>query len=170
MFCLLSFLVFGVTNDCNELDTSIRSTITLTLLLSAVAFKVSVATSLPQVPYFTFLDSFMWLLISFISLLAIENIAWPAASCTNRRWDLGQEHEVYVMYGLLFLLVALVGGMSLIAWRILKTNDSKFYEVDYGIMKLKDDDTLSSSSSLPAVEKGKQIGLSRSASIKVHAT
>jgi hypothetical protein len=124
MFCLLSFLVFGVTNDCNELDTSTRSTITLTLLLSAVAFKVSVASSLPQVPYFTFLDSFMWLLISFISLLAIENIAWPAASCTNRRWDLGQEHEVYVMYGLLFLFVSLVGTMSLIAWRIRQANDS----------------------------------------------
>ena len=123
MFCLLSFLVFGVTNDCNELDTSTRSTITLTLLLSAVAFKVSVASSLPQVPYFTFLDSFMWLLISFISLLAIENIAWPAASCTNRRWDLGQEHEVYVMYGFLFLLVSLVGTMFLIAWRTRQAND-----------------------------------------------
>ena len=167
MFCLLSFLVFGVTNDCNELDTSIRSTITLTLLLSAVAFKVSVATSLPQVPYFTFLDSFMWLLISFISLLAIENIAWPAASCTNRRWDLGQEHEVYAMYGLFCLFVSLVGTMSLIAWRIRQVNKSKFYKGEDGILKLKDEGkTLSS----PAVEKDKAIVAGRSASIKVHAT
>ena len=173
MFCLLSFLVFGVTNDCNELDTSIRSTITLTLLLSAVAFKVSVATSLPQVPYFTILDSFMWLLISFISLLAIENIAWPAASCTNRRWDLGQEHEVYVMYGLLFLFVSLVGGMALIAWRIRQANKSKFCEGENGILNLRnpdeeeDEDTISSPY---AVEMDKHSGSSRSASSKVHAT
>jgi hypothetical protein len=112
----------------------------------------------------------MWLLISFISLLAIENIAWPAASCTNRRWDLGQEHEVYAMYGLLFLLVALVGTMCLFAWRTLKINDSKFYSED-GILKLKDESasSASSSSSLPAVEKGKQNGSSRKSTKKVHA-
>jgi cbb3-type cytochrome oxidase subunit 3 len=165
-----------VTNDCNELDTSTRSTITLTLLLSAVAFKVSVASSLPQVPYFTFLDSFMWLLISFISLLAIENIAWPVASCTNRRWDLGQEHEVYVMYGFLFLLVALVGTMSLIAWRILRNNKSKFCQSKDGIMQLKDEEDTSSSSSSssssttsppPAVENEKR---SRNTSSKVFAS
>ena len=122
MFCLLSFLTFGVLNDCSEMDTATRSTITLTLLLSAVAFKVSAAASLPQVPYFTFLDSIMWLLTGFISLLAVENIAWPAASCTNKRFNLGHAQEVYVMYGMLFLLVALVGVMCYIAWKILEFN------------------------------------------------
>jgi hypothetical protein len=41
----------------------------------------------------------MWLLTGFISLLSIENIAWPAATCTNRRLKLGHDDEVHVMYG-----------------------------------------------------------------------
>jgi hypothetical protein len=125
MFCLLSFLTFGVMNDCSDIDTATRSTITLTLLLSAVAFKVSVSAFLPQVPYFTFLDSIMWLLTSFISVLAVENIAWPAATCTNLKMNLGHEHEVYVMYGFLFLLVTMVAVMSYIAWEIVTANKSK---------------------------------------------
>ncbi len=110
-------------NDCNEMDTGTRSTISLTLLLSAVAFKVSLASSLPQVPYFTFLDSIMWVLISFISLLAVENIAWPAASCTNPSMNLRHSDELYVMYGLLLLLIFSVGIMCVIAWRIIKANE-----------------------------------------------
>ena len=125
MFCLLSFLTFGVMSDCSDIDTPTRSTITLTLLLSAVAFKVSVSAFLPQVPYFTFLDSVMWLLTSFISVLAVENIAWPAATCTNLKMNLGHEHEVYVMYGLLFLLVTMVAVMSYIAWQIVTANKYK---------------------------------------------
>ena len=133
MFCLLSFLTFGVMNDCSDIDTATRSTITLTLLLSAVAFKVSVSAFLPQVPYFTFLDSIMWLLTSFISILAVENIAWPAATCTNLKMNLGHEHEVYVMYGLLFLLVTLVAVMSYIAWEIVTVNKSKVPQTAPGL-------------------------------------
>ena len=137
MFCLLSFLTFGVMNDCTEIDTATRSTISMTLLLSAVAFKVSVSAFLPQVPYFTFLDTFMWMLISFISLLAIEKIAWSAASCTNLHMKLGHEDELYVMYGLLFLLVSMVGVMSFKAWGILSSNKKKVKDTDAPPLKVK---------------------------------
>ena len=88
---------FGVSNDCSELDVSTKITITLTLLLSAVAFKVSVAAFLPQNPYFTMLDTFMWTLTYFIGLVALENLAWPAAVCTNIGANLDQMDEQGVL-------------------------------------------------------------------------
>ena len=89
----------------------------MTLLHSSVAFKVYVPAFLPQALYFTFLDSFMWMLI-FISLLTIEIIAWPAASCNSLRMKLEHDNELYVMYSFLFLLVFMVGAMCFIARRI----------------------------------------------------
>ena len=125
MFCLLSFLTFGVLNDCSEMDTATRCTISLTLLLSAVAFKVSISAFLPQVPYFTLLDTFMWCLTGFISLLAVENIAWPAAVCTNLSYNLGQSDEENVMYCLLFFLLLVVATMFIVEFRIRRINDAK---------------------------------------------
>lgn len=122
VFCLLSFLTFGVANDCTELDVQTKLTITLTILLSAVAFKVSISNFLPQNPYFTMLDWFMWALTYFISLVAVENLAWPAAVCTNLHADLDQSNEVGVMYFLLCLLAAGVIAMILIIWWIQRNN------------------------------------------------
>jgi hypothetical protein len=93
------------------LDVSTKITITLTLLLSAVAFKVSITSFLPQNPYFTMLDSFMWTLTYFIGLVALENLAWPAAVCTNVGANLDQSNEQDVMYTLLFLLIGIVIAM-----------------------------------------------------------
>lgn len=111
VFCLLSFLTFGVNNDCSELDVSTKITITLTLLLSAVAFKVSITSFLPQNPYFTMLDTFMWTLTYFIGLVALENLAWPAAVCTNVGANLDQSNEQDVLYFLVVLLAGIVIAM-----------------------------------------------------------
>ena len=111
VFCLLSFLTFGISNDCSALDVGTKITITLTLLLSAAAFKVAVAAFLPQNPYFTMLDTFMWSLTYFIGLVALENLAWPAAVCTNIGANLDQRNEQDVLYFLIVLLIAIVIAM-----------------------------------------------------------
>ena len=129
MFCLLSFLTFAVNNDCNELDATTKIQLTLTLLLSAVAFKVSVTAFLPQTPYFTMLDTFMWSLTYFISLVAVENLAWPSAKCTNIGADLDQSDETNVMYGLLLLLVGMIFAMYLIVVWIKKRNQKELLKL-----------------------------------------
>lgn len=108
--------------DCAELDVQTKLTITLTILLSAVAFKVSISTFLPQNPYFTMLDWFMWGLTYFISLVAVENLAWPAAVCTNLHSNLDQSNESGVMFFLICLLVLGVSAMILIIYRIQRYN------------------------------------------------
>lgn len=92
-----------------ELTVNTKVQITLTILLSSVAFKVSISSFLPQIPYFTRLDFFMWVLTYFIGLVALENLAWPAAVCTNIGAHLNQSDETtYVLYALIALLVTLV--------------------------------------------------------------
>ena len=122
MFCLLSFLTFGVGNDCTELEMQTKHTINLTILLRAVELKFNISSFLPQNPYFTMLDWFMWPLTYFIGLVAVENLAWPAAVCTNLNANLDQSNEVGVMYFLLCLLAAGVTAMILIIWWIQRNN------------------------------------------------
>lgn len=129
MFCLLSFLTFGVDTDCGELDVQTKLTITLTILLSAVAFKVSISTFLPQNPYFTMLDKFMWGLTYFISLVAVENLAWPAAVCTNLNSNLDQSNEIGVMAFFLCLLGLGVAAMILIISWIQRNNAQEIEEL-----------------------------------------
>ena len=129
VFCLLSFLTFGVNNDCTELDVSTKITITLTLLLSAVAFKVSISAFLPQNPYFTMLDTFMWALTYFIGLVALENLAWPAAACTNIGARLDQSEEVNVLYLLIILLVGMVVAMFITVLWIREQNQRELLKL-----------------------------------------
>ena len=110
----------------------VKVQMTLTLLLSATAFKVSIAAFLPQNPYFTRLDTFMWTLTYFIGLVALENLAWPAAVCTNVGADLGQHDEVNVMYFLIVLLSVMVLVMVGIVMWIRKKNQLKLLELRMG--------------------------------------
>ena len=54
-------------------DLSGRLTVSLTLLLTAVAFKFVVSSSLPQTEYLTYIDRYFLYGIVFIFLVAVEN-------------------------------------------------------------------------------------------------
>ena len=118
---------------------STKITITLTLLLSAVAFKVSVAAFLPQNPYFTMLDTFMWTLTYFIGLVALENLAWPAAVCTNIGANLDQRDEQGVLYFLIVLLIAIVIAMIVTVLWIREQNQRELLKLrrDWVVSKVK---------------------------------
>jgi hypothetical protein len=90
---LLSPLSCTLNDDGTSLGTADRLGITLTLLLTAVAYKFVVASSLPTVSYLTILDRFVTLLLlllltisfdsyvlvcfGFLCVNAVENVLFP---------------------------------------------------------------------------------------------
>ena len=59
------------------MGTADRLSVTLTLLLTAVAYKFVVASSLPTVSYWTVLDKYVLLCFLFILLFSVENVVFP---------------------------------------------------------------------------------------------
>jgi len=75
----LTSISIGVkTIDGNRLDTGDRLSVTLTLLLTAVAFKLVMASNLPQVSYQTTLDIYILICNFWILLAALENVLYPS--------------------------------------------------------------------------------------------
>lgn len=70
---LLSPLSCAIESDGSSLGTADRLGITLTLMLTAVAYKFVVASSLPQVSYQTLLDSYVLVCFGFMCINAAEN-------------------------------------------------------------------------------------------------
>ena len=108
----LGFLSFAVSFDGSRLDTSDRLSITLTLLLTAVAYKFVVASAIPQVSYLTLLDKYISLCFGFLCLIITENALFPFFE-TRPGWAVTGTHELYVFLGLigLFTLINLVWFM-----------------------------------------------------------
>lgn len=108
----LGFLSFAVSFDGSRLDTSDRLSITLTLLLTAVAYKFVVASAIPQVSYLTLLDKYISLCFAFLCLIITENALFPFFE-TRPGWAVTGTHELYVFLGLigLFTLINLVWFM-----------------------------------------------------------
>ena len=90
---------------------------------------MSISSFLPQIPYFTMLDYFMWAFIYFISLVALENIAWPAAVCTNLRAKLDQSKETNLMGALIALLAFIFGVMYAIVYCIRDFNEKELLKL-----------------------------------------
>jgi hypothetical protein len=76
MFVLttLTAVTFGLPVE----DISDRLGVSLTLVLTAVAYKLTVASAVPQVSYMTRLDKFISMCFLFISIAAVENAVVPA--------------------------------------------------------------------------------------------
>ena len=74
VICILGFTAFA--HDSH--DFGARSGIVLTLLLTAVAFKMSVADTLPKVSYMTKMDMFFNLNALLLVLILLENFAVAA--------------------------------------------------------------------------------------------
>eukprot|EP01038_Epipyxis_sp_PR26KG_P008610 gene8610-11638_t len=74
---MISFLSFGINEDGTKMDTGTRLGIVLTLLLTAVAYKLVASSSLPQVSYNTLLDWYVWYCFAIILIIAIEIVIFP---------------------------------------------------------------------------------------------
>jgi hypothetical protein len=85
----------AVDSDGARMSTGDRLSVTLTLMLTAVAYKFIVASALPQVSYLTSLDTYVLVCFLFLFLITVENVAWPAITASFA----GEEpfDEVYIM-------------------------------------------------------------------------
>ena len=63
--------------DGSSMGTGDRLSVTLTLILTAVAYKFVVAASLPQVSYLTLLDTHVLICFGFLVINVIENVLYP---------------------------------------------------------------------------------------------
>lgn len=74
---VMSPLSCAVNEDSSSIETADRLGITLTLVLTAVAYKFVVASSLPTVSYLTLLDQYVLVCFGFMMINAIENVVYP---------------------------------------------------------------------------------------------
>ena len=116
----LMFTAFAIpaTNPHNRLA------VTLTLLLTAIAFKFIINKSIPQIPYLTYLDIYVITCMVLLALQAIQNAVITVVASTVQR-----EIDLYSMYFLatchvtfhvafgIFLIVMSVRGDDLIKER-----------------------------------------------------
>ncbi len=93
MIVSLCFLTFCI----DVTDISSRLSTTLTLLLTAVAFKFVVGESLPKIAYLTLMDKYMLVAFTFLYSIAIENGVVTLFPVTDEQ-NLPQIVDLYFMY------------------------------------------------------------------------
>ena len=83
----------------------------------------------------------MWALTYFIGLVALENLAWPAAVCTNLGANLDQSDESGVLYVLIVLLAGMVVAMFITVLWIREQNQRELLKLrrDGVVSKVKDE-------------------------------
>lgn len=108
VLCTLSLTTFAFPVDAF----SNRSSIVLSLLLTVMAFKFTVADLVPRVAYFTFLDLYLFLGISFVSLVLVECAIVQVISDGNLELAEGIDRAmllaIAVVWGTLQLVLAVL--------------------------------------------------------------
>jgi hypothetical protein len=134
LFAMLSLLSFSVSEDGAKIDTGSRLSITLTLLLTSVAYKFVVANSIPQVSYNTMLDWYVWGTLIYILLCAVENAIFPLlVSIYGTEMS---SSELYVLIA--FILVYALGNIVYFALVIYRLQKRKYITAE----KFKQEETL----------------------------
>ena len=110
---VLSLVSLSIDMDGSYLGTGDRLSVSLTLLLTGVAYKFVVASSLPQLSYQTMLDYYVWCCFAFLILLTIENTIYPLIFHHNRKYhpsiDMDNvESYVALALGLFFVTMNIV--------------------------------------------------------------
>ena len=112
---VMSFLSFVVESDGSKLSIADRLSVTLTLLLTSVAYKFVVASSLPQVSYLTYLDFYVLTCFGVQVLIALLNVLFPyleyRASILGQSVEFVSNLEYYVV--VVLLVMYLVGNIVL---------------------------------------------------------
>ena len=104
---LLSALVFTSFAIAPE-DLADRLSVTLTLVLTSVAFKYMVAQELPRISYLTLLDKYILLSFAFLALVGGQNTL-AAVIVEERIVDISR----YVIEAIFVLIHVLLGALSL---------------------------------------------------------
>ena len=121
MITMLSFAAFAVDRS----QTGERLSVSLTLLLTAVAFKFVVAGSLPPVSYMTILDRYIFSCFIFIFLVTVE-ISVASWAANKENWDKFERYSIYVAIALFILMHAWFLCLSLAAVIDSARNKSRF--------------------------------------------
>lgn len=103
---IISFLAlcsFSYNSDGTELATNDRLGITLTMLLTAVAYKFVVASALPILSYNTLLDKYVLACFIFILLVSAENAIYPILA---HRLSYSQKFERNIGLGLCLMFLS----------------------------------------------------------------
>ena len=112
LLAFLTALTIGVREaDGSRLGTADRLGLTFTLMLTAVAYKFVVATSIPDVSYQTDLDMYVLLCFLWMLFAALENALYPEFGYDRSSGEPVERIDEYVLmaaYLASFLLVNLV--------------------------------------------------------------
>ena len=107
---LLSVLVFTSFAIAEE-DLADRLSVTLTLVLTSVAFKYMVAQELPRINYLTLLDKYVLLSFVFLALVGVQNTL-AAIADRERSFPIADVSR-YAIEALFVLIHVLLGALSL---------------------------------------------------------
>ena len=107
IYFLTVLSIGAVEEDGTKLGTADRLSITLTLLLTAVAYKFVVASMLPPVSYLTYLDTYVLICLGMMLGTAIENVVYPWLASHGSSSSIDESVVVW-MYVAALLLMNLV--------------------------------------------------------------
>ncbi|CAK4651334.1 hypothetical protein LEN26_012360 [Aphanomyces euteiches] len=108
----LGFLSFGIESQGTRMATSSRLAISVTLLLTMVAYKFATAGALPQISYLTTLDRFVTYTSFVMCVIAIENAVFPWWCSDDTCFD-EEQIVLWVLFGI--FTVGIVVGAIFIA-------------------------------------------------------
>ena len=94
--------VFGIPITTDD-GVGSRLAVTLSLLLTAVAYKITATDTLPQLGYLTYIDRFIMTNFCILVIVAFENLFVGLA--TQHNWDDADWVEVSLAHSLLLLTV-----------------------------------------------------------------
>ncbi len=129
----LSIISMSINEDGSRLETADRLGITLTLLLTAVAYKFVVASSLPTLSYQTLLDKYVWCCFAFMIIISIENAIVPIiinrckSSGNNSSSVENAESYLALVLGVIYFLVN--AYWFVLAWTMMRTYQSESEQV-----------------------------------------
>jgi hypothetical protein len=125
----------AVDADGQRLSTADRLSVTLTLLLTAVAYKFIVATSLPQVSYLTSLDTYVLVCFLFMLIIVIENVVWPAVVASNDEEEPFSEVYILIAYLTVVTLFNLYYGVRE-WWKLwVRTNKRRIKRAEFEFLR-----------------------------------
>ena len=125
---LLGPLSNAIEADGSVMGTGDRLSVSLTLLLTAVAYKFIVASSLPQVSYLTALDTQVLICFGFLVISAIENVLYPYLSARTNVIERSFELYFVICYYGGFVLCNFLFFAKLGWWLYYR---SQFFANDY---------------------------------------
>lgn len=112
----LSFITYAPVEGGGLMDLSSRLQIVSTLLLTCVTFKYNVASQIPQVSYFTLLDTYVFVCFVITCAITLENALFPLlATHIGFLRSANESPLLWISFGL-FTLVNVVWGLYLYRW------------------------------------------------------